>query len=288
MNISRRNLIFPLLICCIALIPLTSCDDDSTSPPGVEPTLENIWPAADGNSWSFSITDDRYEDMGPQWYATEAQVPDMPSLDDLYADLQDDITATPVSTPTGELELAFDGTTVLPTDFTVRNLTSIFVDENDSPDSPYPLKEMRWQRSGGRIAGYGASESEVVWIYMDGEPGPGPEFELQLIPGLADNIFLRGKVKALRTCAVLGEDVRNCVECVYAIDMGVVARTDEGGQVTGYGRPYIYGLMVYAPEIGPAYCRERRILQADEILQDTIPEFSEIEAVLIDADFGTE
>jgi hypothetical protein len=82
---------------------------------------------------------------------------------------------------------------------------------------------------------------------------------MQLVPSLADSVYLYGKIKSQATFTAGGLAFDNCVECMYAVDMGVQVMTDEEGTIIGKFRTWDYGVVIYAPTIGPIYSHERRL-----------------------------
>ena len=55
--------------------------------------------------------------------------------------------------------------------------------------------------------------------------------------------------------SVLDIAYSNCIECFYVLDEGV-QREGTAYETEGYYRKYTYGVVVYAPELGPVYFHE--------------------------------
>jgi len=115
---------------------------------------------------------------------------------------------------------------------------------------------------------YGDLDTEHAWTYLEGDLSVGSEFSLQLVPEIADDIWLHGRVWSVEDRDISGIAWPNALEYLYVVDLGVQTATDEGGEVIGYVHPYVYGTTVFVPEVGPVACHERHVIFADEILQD--------------------
>lgn len=107
---------------------------------------------------------------------------------------------------------------------------------------------------------YGDVDLGHSWVYLEAPPRPGTEYSLQLVPALADDVWLHGRVWSVRDRAFGGVRYANVVECLLVIDLGVETVTDEQGQPLGDFRSYIYGRIFYAPATGPVAFQERHVL----------------------------
>jgi hypothetical protein len=95
---------------------------------------------------------------------------------------------------------------------------------------------------------------------------PGDEFTQQLIPGLADDVFLHGRVwRHLRL--PWGNGQINCVEYIYLLDTGVQASGSPDAPDPVYIRPYRYGVVVFGEGVGPISWREKWI-RVGNVTQD--------------------
>lgn len=105
--------------------------------------------------------------------------------------------------------------------------------------------------------GYGDLYRDHSWVYLEGPLRAGREFSLQLLTGLADDIWLHGRIWSVGTRWIAGQRYAKIVECLYVVDLGEQSMVDEEGEPAGTMRSFIYGTVWYAPEIGPVGCRER-------------------------------
>jgi hypothetical protein len=117
-----------------------------------------------------------------------------------------------------------------------------------------------WEKTTSWIGTYGDLDTLLAWKFLASSLAPGSEFTHALVPSLARDVFLHGRIlsrQSVRTPA--GTWVRTVV-CAYLIDFGVIAVTDSTGSITGYTRMFNYGSVAYADGVGPVACYERRLL----------------------------
>ena len=88
---------------------------------------------------------------------------------------------------------------------------------------------------------------------------PGNEFTLQLVPDLADDVFLHGTVAGVEAATVPAGTFSNSVRVDYVIDYGLAACTDEFGNPIGTSRAETRGYLHYAPDVGPVKSYEEFI-----------------------------
>lgn len=105
--------------------------------------------------------------------------------------------------------------------------------------------------------GYGDVNEGHSWVYLEGDLDVGSQFSMQLLPDLTDDIWLYGRIWSIADRVVAGVEWRNVLECMYAIDMGIMEATNDAGEVVGHFRDYIYCTTLYAPGVGPIMSRER-------------------------------
>ena len=121
--------------------------------------------------------------------------------------------------------------------------------------------------------GYGDLNTERRWVYLGDSLAVGTEFTLQIVPDLADDIWLYGRIWSIGDRSVNGVTWHNVVECMYAFDFGVQEAVDEDGNIVDYFHSYIYGTTLFVPEVGPIACDERHMLAPDGVLQDAPPSY---------------
>lgn len=300
-----RRLVFRILIAAALLLSVVACKDDVTGPDPIKPTMVNIWPHEDGTAWSFDGSYAKYE------FPAKAMPLDtaLPSMAALHAELQRPIAGTPAETLTGILTMTLDGTITTRTGVTAQNLSVDFIADTTGVTAPDPLLNLiarcrpdlrpailrrmdatkilfgpfppillnghafAYEDSG--YYGYGDLDTNHSWVYLTGGVDEGDEFSLQLIPALADNIWLHGQIWSVGARIIGGRRFANVVECMYVIDMGEQVATDENGDPIGPVRSYVYGTIFYAPEVGPVYVHQRSSVIKNDALQDAPPYFTD-------------
>ena len=91
-----------------------------------------------------------------------------------------------------------------------------------------------------------------TWTYLEGEPVVGSSFTHQLVPELADDIFLHGEVTAINTTVVTENGTyTNAVKVTYLVDMGVFTMSDENGNLLVTGHAELRGHVHFVPDVGP-------------------------------------
>lgn len=124
---------------------------------------------------------------------------------------------------------------------------------------PTLLHGYAWEQNDDWIGNFGDLNQNVSWIYLTSDLAPGSEFSLQLVPDLADNVFLHGRVLGYGTVTTDAGTFHNAAEILYLVDFGLSQATDENGNGIGYVRSYLYGSIAYVPGVGPVRSYERFI-----------------------------
>jgi hypothetical protein len=262
------------------------------------PTLDNIWPNADQTEWTFYFRRITANEWPQGWYPTPEDVPPLPTWDQVKVYLSESITADSLSWSEGTYRMWFDGERTTAAGVTAQNLlvdiAAVGGTRADLPPPGGPRAELArrlslvrqrpdsrtelvepiaqplfihggaWKKTHYWIGTYDDESRDPAWKFLTNDLKPGSEFTHQLIPDLADNVFLHGRVDR-RFDYVTGKGIiHNCLECYYLIDYGLSEVYTVEGQVLGFQRWFAYGRVVYAPEIGPLSCLERTIATADE------------------------
>jgi hypothetical protein len=123
-----------------------------------------------------------------------------------------------------------------------------------------------WVKSDQWIGAYGDLDTLLAWKYLESDLSPGHEFSHQLVPKIASDVFLHGRVQRRLTWNTEVGTHENALECLYLIDYGVSTATDQDGLPIGFFRDIDYGAVVYAPEVGPVYCYERVLVTVGDTL----------------------
>ena len=123
--------------------------------------------------------------------------------------------------------------------------------------SPNFLFGYAWEKTDEYIGSYGDLNTELAWKYLVADLGPGSSFTMQLVPDLADDVFLHAVVLGRHPSSGDDREFRRPLQVLYLVDFGVASATDVYGNVTGYYRVYSYGTVTYVPGVGPVASYER-------------------------------
>ncbi len=280
---------------------LTGCNDDCPDCPGSDPTptMANIWPHADGNAWTYAGTYTEYPLPAGSGWADGQPLP-MPSMEELHAALRSAPADTVTAQFEMVYRLAFDGDVVTGPGVAAQLLTgTVFMPlltDGASPATPDALVRtiararpdlrdrlaVRLQAGDGIAAwaptplflgpgafayegdgyfAYGELDTLHSWTYLQDSLEPGTEFSQQLVPAIADDIWQHGRVWSVGSLRVGGRTFANAVECMTVVDLGESMVTDETGAELGTFHAYMYGVVYYAPEVGPVALRQREVHQ---------------------------
>lgn len=293
----------------LAGLLLGGCNDDDCPqcPDGeTAPTLANLWPHADGNRWIYDGQLALYP--GPE---ISEFPPELPSLAQLHAALQEPVSGQPDSLDVGLYRLAFQGTLTTDSGMTAQDLTETWYvaagptrsaprdrdflhllatvrpdlrgkiaslqglppgnsGKSLPPDhEPYFLSAYAFACEDSGYYGYGDLDRRHAWTYLAGDLSPGSEFSLQLVPALADDIWLHGRIWSVGAYSQDGHTWPNAVEVMYRVDLGLNEEVDENGDPLGYSRPLMYGVTVFVPEVGPVASLERHELASSRNAHET-------------------
>jgi len=130
-----------------------------------------------------------------------------------------------------------------------------------SIDPPNFLFGYAWEKTSEYIGSYGDLNTQLAWRYLVANLRPGSSFVMQLIPDLADDVFLHARVLTGNSSRTEFGTFRNAVRVLYLIDFGVSTLTDVDGNSLGYFRVYSYGTVDYVPGVGPVASYERALVQ---------------------------
>ena len=126
--------------------------------------------------------------------------------------------------------------------------------------SPLLLHGGAFEKSSDYIGNYGELDLLLAWKYLEKNLSPGHEFTHQLVPVLADDVFLHARVRAPRSVQGPAGVFEKALEVLYLVDYGISTATDPQGTEVGFVRLFDYGWILYAPTIGPVGGYERSLV----------------------------
>jgi hypothetical protein len=130
---------------------------------------------------------------------------------------------------------------------------------------PWPtlLHGYAWEQNRDWIGTYGDLNRSVAWIFLTSGIRPGSEFSIQLVPDLANDVYLRVRVLGWRTVETDAGVFRRALHVLYLVDFGLSRATGIDGDPLGYTRSYLAGTIDYVPGVGPVHSLERLWLYFD-------------------------
>jgi len=238
----HRSLLIPLLLAPQAL--------------SAQPALDTLWPNADGIHWTYRI--DATDTVDPGGNFTSEAV--------LWFDGE-------VPTAGGPAQM-LHGTHPVPAGKAVRFphdpfLTQLWKARPDLRHAiatragngltgdgtgwyPLLLQDGYFMKSATNIQMWQPDWDHPTWTYLTDNLNPGAEFTQQLIPEIADNVFLHGTVEAVNAIVQTDAGVFNhAVRMRYVIDFGLTPATDEDGTPHGLFRSETAGHVHFVPGVGP-------------------------------------
>jgi len=277
------------------MLLLGSCaacsDDDCTTcvgdPPAPQPTLENAWPNDDGLGWTYDF-------FHRQWPDTTT-----PPLANFTIDDADSMLAlvAPMGTPTDAhiWRNVFEGMATTESGATGQNLQGYYyrdveggvrrwepVDKPSLAERLVPprratLDEIAarriccvgallieggpgWVKTEELIGSYGDLDQRLSWKWLEADLAPGARFTFQLVPALADGVYLHAEAREVHDLSTPYGDFENALSVNYMIDHGESVIVGESGEEIGRFQSWKFGRMEFVPEIGPVYCLERFVV----------------------------
>jgi hypothetical protein len=121
---------------------------------------------------------------------------------------------------------------------------------------PILLHGGAWEKTAEHIGTYGDLNLDLAWLYLVADVRAGSTFDLQLVPDLAEDVWLHALVLP-RRYTTRPRPGPGTVQVLYLIDYGVSLATGPTGEDLGTFRAVEYGTVSYVPGVGPAAVFDR-------------------------------
>ncbi len=245
-----------------------------------EPALVDLWPNGDGTQWEYAYS---YTEEAWLGGSSDASFPVRYSFDGMYRLpdgrwTQNLAVAVPVVSP-----VAREGASAAPAslgDPLLRTLWRVrpdlrpgllqraaALDAGDCIRDAAPnlnallLHDAWFLKTEEEIAAWGCDLDSGAttlkrWLWLTADLGLGHTFGMQLVPDLADDVFLHGTPAAWEEVSTLAGTFTGCLRVDYVIDYGTSLCTAPGETGTGSYRAETRGSVYYAPGVGPVYSTE--------------------------------
>ena len=113
--------------------------------------------------------------------------------------------------------------------------------------------------------------SHPTWTYLTNDLASGAEFTQQLVPELADNVFLHGTVEATdEDIEAVAGTFQHAVRMGYRVDYGLSPLVDPSGNEVGLARAETRGHVHFVPGVGPVEMLEEFVPVAEWQCDGTI------------------
>jgi len=239
------------------------------------PTMDALWPNEDGRSWRY---DQHYESFDVNQLVLDNQIRifldgTTVAPNGIQAQyLRQEVIAGPVA--------ATALAALVPDEF-LRRVYEARPDLqqkilNSLADSPCPAYapagsyavllngEFAYRKTAQEIAAWRCNLADTrSWLWLVSDLTIGNTFTLQLIPDLASNVFLHGRIAAIESATVPAGTFDDCVRVEYVVDYGTTECVDDGGAVIGTSRSETRGYIHYGPLVGPVQSYEEFIRFAE-------------------------
>ena len=235
-------------------------------------TMDALWPNEDGRSMSY---DQHYESFGPDAETADNQIRLLfdgttVAPDGIQAQyLRQELLSGPALQAT--LNGVAGGTMIAAaaSDPFLRHLWAARPDlrakvvkaladapcPQNAPPGSYSVLlngEFAWLETADEIAAWRCNLANTrSWRWLVSNLTIGNTFTLQLIPDVANDVFLHGTIAAIEPATVPAGTYPGCVRVDYVIDYGTSECVDQNGLPLGSYRAETRGYIRYAPTVGP-------------------------------------
>ncbi len=229
-----------------------------------QPTLDSLWPNSTGNSWSYDMTweglDGPVSGTGSLFFTGSEIFPPGVEVQNLLG--QASVSPTKSDAPHGLSALErhlWRFRPQLRPQFTER------ARKNGLPYWPMVLltpmegstSEVGYRETADVIGGWRAPLADWSWWMVSGPVATGSTFRLQLVPDLADDVFLNGEIRGIDESVNTQVGTFNGAVVVdYLIELGEITFGDEDGNLIGTGVGEISGWVAFVPDLGPVAAAE--------------------------------
>jgi hypothetical protein len=288
-----------LLAVAVSTLSL-ACGDETDPHPPLDLTLETLWPHADGAGWSYEVTS-WSGGISMNVYDSRDEVPPVPAFDVIASMVTEDLGATrgdpPVERAHGVFRLEFEGESSTLTGMTGQNLratefyerewsaprrvapdesflSSLAIARPDlrhlfgvpadprnlrQPFSPLLVHGGVWEQTSRAIVTHSDVDTIPGWEFLEAPIAIGRAFRYQLVRPLADDVYLLARYESAGRFMTTTGIYERTLQVLYIVDYGI---SDTGDVDGGYYRLFDYGIVVYAPEVGPIFAYERKLVDA--------------------------
>jgi len=238
-------------------------------------TMDALWPNEDGRSWRY---DQHYESFDINQLVVDNQIRifldgTTVAPNGIQAQyLRQEVISGPVAAtalvalvPDAFMRSVYEARPDLQQK--ILNLVADSPCPGNAPVGSYSVLlngEFAYRKTAQEIAAWRCNAADTrSWLWLVSDLTIGSTFTLQLLPDIATDIFLHGKMAAIESANVPAGTFDGCMLVEYVIDYGTSECTDESGAIIGTSRSETHGYIHYAPLVGPVESFEEFIRFAE-------------------------
>lgn len=248
-----------ILLFIILVLTLAGCDGDGSN--AIDATLADLWPNEDGRQWIYDL---RYSASTVPLDVSLTSVDSLPPISQMYEIMLSVDPPEPSSTHSAVLRNRFEGEVTTASGVTGQRLVCRFDSDERSgsgrslalADVPLGITGRCWVMTDDRIVGYEDESSDPHWLYLKTPLEVGAVFDQRIWPGNQDESYIQGQYVRSLNWRQGGHVYSGAVEVFTLIDMGLSSLEDDDGEPSGTHRSFICDRTIFAPGVGPVYCRE--------------------------------
>jgi len=267
-----------MLIVLACITTLFGCKNENpagTPPPNPDASCSGflawegcaLWPNEEGRKWHFNVTVEEWDRSEfDTIYVSIQDVPPIPTLDESIPSLADPAyTDPPDTTYTFTYQMSLHEIRGTPDGLGRRIAVSSDPQTQLAPLFFGPGVLLKTDKV---IEKYSLDQTSV-FPFLERSTSAGYEFTRQVIPALAPDVLLHARVLGRKTVTVPSGTYDNVLEVFYLLDYGVSQAVDSYGNSLGFEHQVGLVSIVFAPDVGPVFYRERRH-QIESILSDQV------------------
>jgi hypothetical protein len=232
------------------------------------PTLGSLWPNPDGTRWTFRVEyvetaapEQSFVTQGYMQLAGQVMTPGGPAQVLLATHPVPVAKATTHASAPSQLPPLLAQVWRARPDLRAKLAAYAGRTAGDPDWYPLLLHDGYFMKGASHIQMWQPGFDHPTWTYLTDDLMPGAEFTQQLVPELADNVFLHGTVESIDTdVQTQAGTLHHAVRMGYRIDYGLAPYTDMDGHAFGLVRSETRGHVHYVPQLGPV-----------ELLEEFVP-----------------
>jgi len=235
------------------------------APADAQPSLSSLWPADTGGMWEFDVRVEGPFDAVETGTVTQTIVSlseVSPGVTVSCFSVESTVSAVALTgTPEGLTTLEQRLWSVRP-ELRQKILVGLARRVSYQPSLLLRVPECSSNNAGllvdNEVAmGLWGSTGDWAWWWLTANLAPGSTFRRQLIPELADDVFVNGQVRTIEGAVTTpAGSFTNAVIVDYVVEMGESLVTDGSGVVLGTASFETVGWVAFVPGVGPVASEE--------------------------------